>query len=111
MKRVLFAVLAFLVVGSAFGQSPEPAKIWITTWNLEWFPNGSPHETTPEKQPQRIEAAAGRSIGSVNKSYAAGYRCSATIAFPPLGWLRAFLPLDDNDCSLAPRVHPLPQCS
>jgi hypothetical protein len=61
MKRVLFAVLAFLVVGSALGQSP--AKIRITTWNLEWFPNGSPHEATPEIQTQRIEAAAGRSIG------------------------------------------------
>ena len=61
MKRVLIAVLAFFVVGSALGQSP--AKVRITTWNLEWFPNGSPHEATPEKQAQRIEAAAGRSIG------------------------------------------------
>src|SRR5207249_1416074 len=56
MKRVLFAVLAFILVGSALGQSP--AKIRITTWNLEWFPNGSPHETAPEKQAQRVEAAA-----------------------------------------------------
>jgi hypothetical protein len=56
MKRALFAVSALLVVGSALGQSP--AKIRITTWNLEWFPTGSPHETTPEKQAQRIEAAA-----------------------------------------------------
>src|SRR6184192_2983568 len=56
MKRVLFAVLAFFLVGSALGQSP--AKIRITTWNLEWFPNGSPHETTPEKQAQRIVEAA-----------------------------------------------------
>jgi hypothetical protein len=39
MKRTLLAVLAF-VVGSAFGQSPEPAKVRITTWNVEWFPNG-----------------------------------------------------------------------
>ena len=58
MKRRLFALLAFFVVGSALGQSPEPAKIRITTWNLEWFPNGSPHEAPPEKQTQRIEAAA-----------------------------------------------------
>jgi endonuclease/exonuclease/phosphatase family metal-dependent hydrolase len=56
MKRALIAVLAFFVVGSALGQSP--AKIRITTWNLEWFPNGSPHDATPEKQAQRIEAAA-----------------------------------------------------
>ena len=58
MKRVLIAVLAFVIVGSALGQSPASAKIRITTWNLEWFPNGSPHDATPEKQAQRIEAAA-----------------------------------------------------
>jgi hypothetical protein len=58
MKRALIAVLAFFVVGSALGQSPQPAKIRITTWNLEWFPNGSPHEATSEKQAQRIQAAA-----------------------------------------------------
>jgi hypothetical protein len=56
MKRALIAVLAFFVLLSALGQSPT--KIRITTWNLEWFPNGSPHEATPEKQAQRMEAAA-----------------------------------------------------
>jgi endonuclease/exonuclease/phosphatase family metal-dependent hydrolase len=56
MKRALLAVLVFFVVGSALGQSP--AKVRITTWNLEWFPNGSPREATPEKQAQRIQAAA-----------------------------------------------------
>ena len=56
MKRALSALLAFFVVGSALGQSP--GKIRITTWNLEWFPNGSARETTPEKQAQRIQAAA-----------------------------------------------------
>ena len=56
MNRVLLALLAFFVVASALGQSP--AKIRITTWNLEWFPNGSPHKAPPEKQAQRIEAAA-----------------------------------------------------
>jgi hypothetical protein len=58
MKRALTAVLAFFVFGLALGQSPEPTKIRITTWDLEWFPNGSPHETAPEKQAQRIVAAA-----------------------------------------------------
>jgi hypothetical protein len=57
MKRALIAVLAFFVVGSALGQSPESAKIRITTWNLEWFPNGSPHEAKAEQQAERIEAA------------------------------------------------------
>jgi hypothetical protein len=28
-------LLAFFVVGSALGQSPQPTKIRITTWNLE----------------------------------------------------------------------------
>jgi hypothetical protein len=58
MKRALIAALAFFVVGLALGQSPQPTKIRITTWNLEWFPNGSPHDATSEKQAQRIEAAA-----------------------------------------------------
>jgi hypothetical protein len=61
MTQALILVLAFFVIGSALSQSP--AKVRITTWNLEWFPNGSPHETTPEIQAQRIEAAAGRSLG------------------------------------------------
>jgi endonuclease/exonuclease/phosphatase family metal-dependent hydrolase len=56
VKRAFFVLLAFFVVGSALGQSP--AKVRITTWNLEWFPNGSPREATPEKQAQRIQAAA-----------------------------------------------------
>ena len=58
MKHSLFFLLAFFVAGSAFGESPESAKIRITTWNLEWFPNGSPHDATAEKQAQRIDAAA-----------------------------------------------------
>src|SRR5215475_13998712 len=58
MNRVLFALVALLVVGSAVGQSPEPNKCRITTWNLEWFPNGSAREATQEKQAQRIKAAA-----------------------------------------------------
>jgi len=58
MNRALLALVAFFVVTSALSQSPEPAKIRITTWNLEWFPSGSPHDATQEKQAQRIEAAA-----------------------------------------------------
>jgi Endonuclease/Exonuclease/phosphatase family len=58
VKRPLIVTLAFFVVGSALSQSSGSAKIRITTWNLEWFPNGSPHETAPEKQAQRIAAAA-----------------------------------------------------
>jgi hypothetical protein len=53
MKRTLLALLVSVVVGSALAQSPQPARIRIATWNLEWFPNGSPHDAAPEKQAQR----------------------------------------------------------
>jgi hypothetical protein len=43
-ESTFIAVFAFFVVGSAPGESP--AKVRITTWNLESFPNGSP---SPEK--------------------------------------------------------------
>jgi endonuclease/exonuclease/phosphatase family metal-dependent hydrolase len=58
VNRAFFALVAFFVVGSALGQSPEPAKIRITTWNLEWFPNGSANNAPLEVQAQRIQAAA-----------------------------------------------------
>jgi endonuclease/exonuclease/phosphatase family metal-dependent hydrolase len=58
VKRALFALVALFVVVSAIGQSPEPAKIRITTWNLEWFPNGSAKDAPLEVQAQRVTAAA-----------------------------------------------------
>jgi endonuclease/exonuclease/phosphatase family metal-dependent hydrolase len=58
MNRALFALLASVVVGSGFGESTEPTRICITTWNLEWFPNGSAHEASAEQQNQRIKEAA-----------------------------------------------------
>ena len=57
-NRAVLALLASFVVALAFGESPEPTKVRITTWNLEWFPNGSAHDATPELQTQRIAAAA-----------------------------------------------------
>jgi endonuclease/exonuclease/phosphatase family metal-dependent hydrolase len=57
-NRALLPVLASFVVALALGESPEPTKLRITTWNLEWFPNGSAHDATPEVQAQRIAAAA-----------------------------------------------------
>lgn len=58
MKRALFALLASLVVASAVSESTEPTRIRITTWNLEWFPNGSAKEAFAEQQNQRIKEAA-----------------------------------------------------
>ena len=63
MKRALIVLLAFVVVGPAFGQSPQPAKVRITTWSLEWFPNGSPREAdagkTSATQDLRVHPPAG----------------------------------------------------
>src|SRR5438093_12933227 len=42
----------------ALAESPEPTKLRITTWNLEWFPNGCAHDVAPEVQAERIGAAA-----------------------------------------------------
>ena len=58
LKRAFLAFLATFVVVLALGESPEPAKLRITTWNLEWFPNGSAHDAAPEVQGHRIAAAA-----------------------------------------------------
>jgi endonuclease/exonuclease/phosphatase family metal-dependent hydrolase len=58
VNRALLALLASFVVASVLGESPEPARIRITTWNLEWFPNGSAHDATTEVQAQRIAVAA-----------------------------------------------------
>jgi hypothetical protein len=57
-NRALLALLASFVVDLAFGESPEPTKVRMTTWNLEWLPNGSAHDATPEVQAQRIALAA-----------------------------------------------------
>jgi endonuclease/exonuclease/phosphatase family metal-dependent hydrolase len=58
VNRIFVALFASLVVTSAFGESTQPTKVRITTWNLEWFPNGSPHDAPRELQGQRIAAAA-----------------------------------------------------
>ena len=33
-------------------------RVRCTTWNLEWFPNGSAHDASPEEQNRRITDAA-----------------------------------------------------
>src|SRR5436190_971018 len=52
---VIALIVAFVSDASSLG---DGAKFRITTWNLEWFPNGSAREATQEKQAQRIKAAA-----------------------------------------------------
>jgi endonuclease/exonuclease/phosphatase family metal-dependent hydrolase len=58
VQHASLALLVSLVVACAPRESSEPTKIRITTWNLEWFPNGSAHDATPEVQAKRIAAAA-----------------------------------------------------
>ena len=58
VNRASLALLGCLAVVCAPGESPELGKVRVTTWNLEWFPNGSAHDATPEVQAQRIAAAA-----------------------------------------------------
>jgi len=58
LNRTLFALIASLVVASAVSESTDPTRIRITTWNLEWFPNGSAKEASAEQQNQRIKEAA-----------------------------------------------------
>ena len=56
MKSFRLAVLIlFTFAGVGHADSPN---IRITTWNLEWFPNGSAKDASPEEQDRRINAAA-----------------------------------------------------
>lgn len=54
MRRLipLIVVLLFLQV-AGFAE-----QIRVTTWNLEWFPSGSPNLASPEVEAKRIEDAA-----------------------------------------------------
>src|SRR6266498_647356 len=47
------AFLALSITGYSGAQT-----VRCTTWNLEWFPNGSAHEASAEQQEQRIKEAA-----------------------------------------------------
>jgi endonuclease/exonuclease/phosphatase family metal-dependent hydrolase len=58
VKRAFFTLLTFFVVACAYGEPPDPTKVRVTTWNLEWFPNGSAKDAPLEVQAQRVKAAA-----------------------------------------------------
>jgi hypothetical protein len=88
-NRALLALFTAFVVASALSESPEPAKVRITTWNLEWFPNGSAHDATPEVQAQRIAAAAdqGREQSEQGAICECGSRhCASTYHFVIAVW-------------------------
>jgi endonuclease/exonuclease/phosphatase family metal-dependent hydrolase len=51
--RTFAAAFLALSIGYSGAQT-----VRCTTWNLEWFPNGSAHEASAEQQNQRIKKAA-----------------------------------------------------
>jgi len=52
-----FTVATFFVLWISAYSNAQTIK--CTTWNLEWFPNGSAHEASATQQDQRIKEAAG----------------------------------------------------
>jgi len=51
--RTIISLVAVLLATTAVA-----SPIRVTTWNLEWFPNGKPKELPAAEQQQRIAAAA-----------------------------------------------------
>jgi endonuclease/exonuclease/phosphatase family metal-dependent hydrolase len=54
-RRTIFTLVVLLAAAAG---SALAAPIRVTTWNLEWFPNGTPKELPAEQQQQRINTAA-----------------------------------------------------
>jgi endonuclease/exonuclease/phosphatase family metal-dependent hydrolase len=52
------AAVAFILAVLALVAPLSASPVRVTTWNLEWFPNGSPKEIPPAEQAKRIAAAA-----------------------------------------------------
>jgi hypothetical protein len=55
-QRTIFSLFAALLASVA--PVLPAAAVRVTTWNLEWFPNGSPKELPASEQDKRIAAAA-----------------------------------------------------
>jgi endonuclease/exonuclease/phosphatase family metal-dependent hydrolase len=56
LQRTIFSLIAALLALAAPALAASPIR--VTTWNLEWFPNGSPKELPANEQEKRIAAAA-----------------------------------------------------
>jgi len=52
------SIVSLIVALVALAAPVLAAPIRVTTWNLEWFPNGSPKELPAAEQDKRIAAAA-----------------------------------------------------
>jgi endonuclease/exonuclease/phosphatase family metal-dependent hydrolase len=62
MGRNKIAAVAAIVVATVLanyvGAGSTAGDVRCTTWNLEWFPNGSAHDASLEEQNRRITSAA-----------------------------------------------------
>ena len=52
------AALVVAMLASHLAKGGTHPTVRCTTWNLEWFPNGSAHDASPEEQNRRITGAA-----------------------------------------------------
>jgi Metal-dependent hydrolase len=55
---VLAAIVVTAVLANYVGAGSTAGDVRCTTWNLEWFPNGSAHDASLEEQNRRITSAA-----------------------------------------------------
>jgi len=53
-----FTVAAIALLGLLVSEYSAAQTVRCTTWNLEWFPNGSAKEASVAQQEQRIKEAA-----------------------------------------------------
>ena len=56
LRRITIVAVAFFAFSIAGYSSAQTVR--CTTWNLEWFPNGSAKETPAAEQDKRIKEAA-----------------------------------------------------
>src|ERR1043166_4334042 len=54
----LAAIILAATLANYVSAGGTAADVRCTTWNLEWFPNGSAREASPEEQDRRITDAA-----------------------------------------------------
>ena len=54
----LAAIVVTTILANHVGGGSTAGDVRCTTWNLEWFPNGSAHDVSPEEQNRRITGAA-----------------------------------------------------
>jgi endonuclease/exonuclease/phosphatase family metal-dependent hydrolase len=52
------AIVVTTILANYVGAGSTGGDVRCTTWNLEWFPNGSAHDASPDEQNRRITGAA-----------------------------------------------------